>query len=74
MDPVHVLLEVSDPCSRAQAHTALGARALERHDLQTAVAHLQEAIALDPEQEHPQRLLASARARGPRRRRLLPFL
>ena len=65
-NPVAVLLEDHDPVHRSRAHTALGQRALERQDLDTAREHLEQAQDLDPTDETPKRLLA--RMAAPKRR------
>ncbi len=54
---VLVLLEESDPLRRCAAHLELGQRAIARHDLATAVDHLQEAADLDPTDERPKSIL-----------------
>jgi hypothetical protein len=66
-NPVSVLLEDDDPVHRSRAHTALGQRALERQDVNTAREHLEQATDLDPTDEVPKRLLATLEP--PKRRR-----
>jgi hypothetical protein len=73
-DPVAVLIEDPDPVRRAQAHTTLGERALERDAVDLATEHLLEAIDLDPTDEAPRRLLEAVAARTTtRRKRWWPF-
>lgn len=46
-DPVHVLLDETDPAQRALALVALGERALARGATSMAVRHFREALRLD---------------------------
>lgn len=66
-NPVAILLEDHDPVRRSRAHTALGRRALERQDVDTAREHLEQAADLDPTDEVAKRLLATLEP--PKRRR-----
>jgi predicted TPR repeat methyltransferase len=46
-DPVHVLLDETEPSQRARALVALGDRALARGGTAMAVRHFREALRLD---------------------------
>jgi hypothetical protein len=55
--PARVLLDDTDPQSRARAHVVLGERAIAREDWPTAEAHLREALDLDPTSRRARQLL-----------------
>jgi len=64
VDPILTLLEDEDPLARSRAHTALGLRAKARADNDSAIAHLREAIDLDPTDETPRDALRSLGVSG----------
>ncbi len=65
--PARVLLDDTDPQSRARAHRVLGERAIAREDWPAAEAHFREAIDLDPIDDRPRSLLAGLLARETKR-------
>ena len=60
---VNVLMETSDPVTRAHAHLSLAEGALEREDTENAKRHLQHAVELAPEDDLVRSTTESTRLR-----------